>query len=793
MKFPDRRVRPVIPAPVFFSIVSANYLAYAITLMQSLRDQHPGSLRYVVLADEDPGSLGFDPELFTLVPVRTIGLPNPDHFAFRYSILEFNTAIKPFAARWLAGQHESAPIIYLDPDIFVVSPLVEVVAAIERGALAVVTPHLAQPVTDDGHPSELRILRVGVYNLGFVAFGPHPDRHHLIEWWADKLEHQAYVDVEAGLFTDQSWMALAPGLFPDVVILRHPGYNLAYWNLAQRPVSEGPGGRALAAGEPISFIHFSGIDPRNPRVFSIHQNRFDATTIGGLLPHYQRYLRLLEANGYERYRELPYAWATLRNGSPITPQMRKTFRQRFDIGRPHTYADPFGAETAMFRPSSSIRTRLATLTLRGYTRLRAQRQFRWVLGRFPYGMLVRLRSGLIRLSESDEFEDPGPIVPASRVRADPQGQESDHRLSANLIGYLKGEFGVGAAARGYVGAAEAAHIDLSLINVDAKSTARDEDDSVAYALGEQAPHDVNLWCVNADRAKQVMTTRGSRIVRDRYNVGIWAWELEKFPAAWRSAADNLDEIWVASEFERASIGAVIRKPVHVVPLAVDATPSRTYTRNEFGLRHDTFVFLFTFDYASFFARKNPAAVVRAFQRAFPAGDEPVTLMLKSTNGDRHPERVRDVVGEASTDMRIRILDSFLSRDELFGLESVADAYVSLHRSEGFGLGLAESMSLGKPVIATGYSGNLEFMSAENSCLVRHRLVAVQADEYPYGKGQVWAEPDIDDAAEQMRRLATDAAFADSIGRQARADIIARFSPAAIGGVMTEALERIAAR
>src|SRR5687767_6610757 len=209
----------VTSEPVVYSIVSANYLAYAITLMHSVRRHHPDSKRFVMLADEPRPDLDLDPELFTLVPAADLSIPNLEHFAFRYSVLEFNTAIKPFAMRWLASRHPQNAIVYLDPDIYVVSPLEKVLGASAGGALAVLTPHITAPLTDDKHPDEMTFLRVGTYNLGFIATGPHPSREALINWWAERLEHNAYVDLESGLFTDQRWIDLVPGLFPDVHVL----------------------------------------------------------------------------------------------------------------------------------------------------------------------------------------------------------------------------------------------------------------------------------------------------------------------------------------------------------------------------------------------------------------------------------------------------------------------------------------------------------------------------------------------------------------------------------------------
>jgi glycosyltransferase involved in cell wall biosynthesis len=159
------------------------------------------------------------------------------------------------------------------------------------------------------------------------------------------------------------------------------------------------------------------------------------------------------------------------------------------------------------------------------------------------------------------------------------------------------------------------------------------------------------------------------------------------------------------------------KPVVKISTPIDVKLSRVYTRSEFGLPDDRFLFLFSFDFNSFAARKNPEATIRAFQRAFAPSRRDVGLVIKSINGRNKPEGMRTMRDLIGSDDRIAIVDEFFSRDEVSGLQSVVDAYVSLHRAEGLGLGLAESMYLGKPVIGTRYSGNLEFMDDANSCLV----------------------------------------------------------------------------
>lgn len=781
----DRSSRPVI-----FTIVSANYLAYARALMQSVRKHHPETDRYVFLADEPPVDAGPDPELFTVVPARSLRPPHYDHLAFRYSILEFNTALKPFAFRWLATRRPAAPITYLDPDIVVLSPLDEATRAIASGALAVLTPHLDAPLNDGKRPDEATFLRVGAYNLGFIATGPHPARTALIDWWADRLEFGAFIDLDLGTFTDQKWIDLVPGMFPDVVNLRHPGYNVAYWNLAVRNVTTSRG-RLLANGEPVAFVHFSGADAAHPAEFSKHQNRFDSASIGALGPVYQQYLAALDANDHARLSAHPYAYERLRDGSRITPEMRSLFRYRFDIGRPQQSADPFGLKARDVEKAVSIRVRLTRYALEGYRRAGRRPYVRAVMDRLSPGAVWALRRRVLRATmptsvrvAHDEARQVDLGYPLSR----PTG--NDLRPGANLIGYFDGEFGVAEAGRQLARAAEAADVDLALIGVDAGRSSRQQDRSLTAERTDTPRHPINILCVNADQTELVAARLGRRVLEGRYNIGFWFWELARFPTAWRGAIDVLDEIWVATDFVRDSIGAATSKPVRTIGVAVDATPSRAYKRVEFGVADDRFTFLFSFDFASYVARKNPAAVVAAFRRAFPGGGEPVALVLKTINGHRKREAMATLEDEAAGDPRIRVLDGFLSRDEVFGLESVADCYISLHRSEGFGLGLAESMSLGKPVIGTAYSGNLDFMNAANSCLVGYQLVEVRPDEYPHYEGQVWADPDLDQAAYFMRRLASDAAFGRGVGSRAAADITRRHSHRITGERVAHELNRI---
>ena len=324
---------------IFFTIVSRNYLAYALTLMQSLAAQHPHSRRYLALADEGADDAELADPLFELIPIRALELPDFDAFVFRYDILELNTAIKPYVFRWLRRRHAQESLVYLDPDTYVLAPLATAQQALEHGALAVLTPHLNAPVSDDRHPGELAILSSGTYNLGFIALGPHAQADELIGWWADKLEFGCVADPAAGLFTDQKWMDLVPGLFADVHILRDDGYNLAYWNLAQRRVTR-EHDTWMANAHPLVFVHFSGVDLDQPQLFSRHQDRYRAGNLGALRPLYEEYLGRLAANGHMRHRSRPYAYASFPDGETISRPMRAVYRRYFDKGRAQAELQP---------------------------------------------------------------------------------------------------------------------------------------------------------------------------------------------------------------------------------------------------------------------------------------------------------------------------------------------------------------------------------------------------------------------------------------------------------------------
>ena len=387
--------------------------------------------------------------------------------------------------------------------------------------------------------------------------------------------------------------------------------------------------------------------------------------------------------------------------------------------------------------------------------------------------LAALVGEQIKFTRTMNWQRPAPSPePTAPVRSD----EYADAPGINIFAYARGQFGLAESARLYARSLLAEGYPVAIHNIDIDMPHGMDDTSIELHVGEEMPHAVNMIFVNPDYLEQAMAAIGSERLGSRYTVACWFWELEKFPEEWLPALRLVDEVMVSTRFIETAVGQVTDKPVWRAPLAVGEVPDSGLMRTDFGLDEDSFVFLNSFDFNSFLARKNPLAAIDAFRRAFADGHENARLLIKTGNGHRHPEKLRELLNAVADDRRILVRDEVIDRSDLQALQRCIDAYVSLHRAEGFGLGLAECMRMGKPVIATAWSGNMEFMTPENSCLVDYKLVSVGEGEYLHWAGQRWAEADVDQAAAYMRRLVEDPTFAARVGAQAALDIRRTLSP-----------------
>jgi glycosyltransferase involved in cell wall biosynthesis len=280
-----------------------------------------------------------------------------------------------------------------------------------------------------------------------------------------------------------------------------------------------------------------------------------------------------------------------------------------------------------------------------------------------------------------------------------------------------------------------------------------------------------------------------KFFEDRDVIGQWFWELSEPPESYRRAFDLIREVWAPTLFIKESLETMAPERVSVVHMPLPITTPKidsSLTKKSFGL-DDRFAFLFTFDFLSVLKRKNTIGLVDAFCEAFTPNEGPV-LILKSINGDKRMIEFEKLKWACRGRSDVIVIDEYFDVVKSASLMAVTDCYVSLHRSEGLGLTMAEAMALGKPVIATGYSGNMDFMTEENSLVIPWTLVPVGKDAEGYPSGAKWAEPDLGAASVAMRRVYEDQNFARNLGAKAQRDIAENFSPQKTGERMKSRLE-----
>jgi glycosyltransferase involved in cell wall biosynthesis len=870
---PDELASTPDPGTVVFTIVSRNYFHFAVNLMASVAEYLPGARRVVAICDEREGLVPPDPRI-ELLGIADIGIAALDAMVVQYSILELNTAIKPFVFSRLFAVAAAERVIYFDPDIQLFgsgAPLLQHL----KHADVVLTPHLTAPLADDRHPSDISILQSGTYNLGFVAMRRCDDTARLLRWWQGKLERDCVVDIPRGLFTDQKWMDLVPGFCARTVVERHPGWNVAYWNLAHRQVESGPAGFTVN-GQPLFFFHFSGYDPRSTSI-SKHQDRF---TLAACTPATQQlfalYTERLAAAGKERYAAMPYAFARLADGTLLPDCARRAVRRHLDWSRPRPpLRSAAGAQFIidfLTQPVDELQPPVSRVALQLYEdRADLQAAFPDMLGsrREAYlnwfaeragpeagvaGPLAQARSHAVPTPPAAApatavaaapavaplpavVEAPAPVLPYRMVyrlawrarhvlrpltslafrqrmreallrRAFPSAPrvastahplpapaatagQALHPAGVTVIGYVQAESGVGESARSTLRALACTDVPHAVSDFRVGNVSR-MGESVDAALATGRQHAISLFHINADQLPLARTFLGEGPFTGTYRIGFWAWELENFPPEWHAAFAHLDEVWVPSTFCQRAIGAVSPVPVLVMPHCVEVPAQLSPERARFGLREDSVAFLAMADMMSIAGRKNPFAAVQVFRAAFAADDTRVQLIVKIANAHRDVTAHEQLLALVAGHPQILLLEESLDRPTLNRLLDSVDCFVSLHRSEGFGLVIAEAMARGKVVVATDWSGNTDFMNAHNALPVDYRLVSLQADAGPYRQGERWAEPSLDDAVAKMRQVVGDAGLRIRLGARARADSTAQLAPAVIGARMGARLNRLLA-
>lgn len=358
----------------------------------------------------------------------------------------------------------------------------------------------------------------------------------------------------------------------------------------------------------------------------------------------------------------------------------------------------------------------------------------------------------------------------------------------NLCGFVKGDFGLGEATRILADILDASGIPFTIVDFQGPLEQSFADATWDGRIENKFIYNTNVILTNADGLPAFVDGVDEMALKYRYNIGFWYWELPEFPDYMAKSFRYVDEVWTASRFtvecfEKYSGG----KPVRCIPCSIRAEADDS-TRADFGIPEDKFVFLQMYDVRSGQGRKNPRAAVDAFLEAF--GDRQDVLLVLKLNLPEYSKEADGVLALAGAHPNIMTLVGNYPKRRINALCKCCDAYVSLHRSEGFGLGPAEAMYWGRPAVLTNWSGNIEYMRPDNCCPVKARVVEIEKPWGPYEKGMHWADPDVHDAAAWMKKLVDDRAFYQKLSAGAYKTIREEFSPAAVGKTLKARLTEL---
>ncbi len=831
----------------WFTICAKNYLAYAITLYQSLVQHHEDAQFTVFLVDEldDQNLLKKLP--FTLINAKSLPLAHFPDMALRYDVMELATAIKPTCFKTLLTDHNFDSAIYLDPDLFITAPLAKVQDGLKKGHDLILTPHILTPYQDDKHPDHIQILNAGTYNLGFAALSNKPSSINLLNWWQNKLFTKGHNDITNGYFVDQKYMELAPCFVPKTHILQDRGYNAAYWNLHERPVTR-KNQQWYAGDDKLAFFHFSGVIPNDETIFSKHQNRFSVNTIGPLKELLNQYLQKLNINHYKDFSSLPYSYDQFSDKTPISPMMRRHYadcqktpsptlnlmdkldpalfnhpskeyplpallvrgwksrpdlQKAFSLGShqgrvgflnwvranaeqqfslPPSLLDELLSGTTPNNPAhQTARSKMAALATKT---LAAAPSLRPLYQHLPTGLRSKVKTLLLRTHASGGDHDQLKI---GRATGD---FDSNRAKGVHLYGYVRSQSGIGQGARGLVSALKTTNIPLAVT-----ALANLNDQRETHPFPEISPPTngmrIALIDANAEQTRKMEELINPQKLRGCYRIGYWVWELSKFPQIWEPATQIIDEFWVPSQFVATALRSITNKPIHIIPHVIKPETPAALGRSHFKLPPERTIFLTSFDVNSFMKRKNPDATISAFREAFDeASPNSPILAIKIHGGEGKVEITQTLQRHIGNISNIVLIDQTLKRDEYLALQHLCDVFISLHRSEGFGLNIAETMHIGKAVIATDYSGNCDFLDESNGIPIPYELVNVPNGAYPHSTGQKWAEPDHQAAILAMQKLAYDQGLRDRLGQQAKDTIIRSFSEQSVSKIIKKRISEI---
>lgn len=738
--------------------------------VESFRRQHPG-------VDVTVVDCGPRPSLPSIPGAELIS--GADLMIGDLRFIDAHLAGGPEFARWAvvpaAVRHigSATTVLVLPASSWTLQPVADLAEAVDPTQIGLFARR-SDPETDlgrDGWMADVAVIGA--------------DAAPILEWWT-RLAAEAAISEWPSVDLADPWATFVSGGGPVVPIV-DPTLRYAADTAGAIELSAGASGPEVG-GHPLRLTDLAGVDPARPWWFAPRSARADnapqvlvseTPALARLIDGYVAELRSIAGPAGERVEpEVP--------GIVILPTVRRGFRRLLDAARAAgtTAPNPLDPATVgdfidwLRGPGES-----------GGTGINRAADFVWEMRpdlahAFPH-VRWRDREAAIRWLWTHGLGEglispavlpplPGPPV-ATAAPPTPT-------FGVNLVGYHGAELGLGVAVRRVGAALDAAGIPWGKVSYD-RTHSRNQGESTP-AL---APYWFNLVLVAPDQLDFFVSDVGPEFFADHHNIGLWYWETDVMSDRQRAAFDHVDEVWGATRYLTDVFASHTDKPVVHVPVPLEFSGATDDgARSRLGL-DDRFTFLFSFDFLSIVQRKNPLGLVDAYCRAFDI-DDGCRLILKSINGDLHLEEIEELRSHLRDRPDIELWDRYLDAPDRIALVREVDCYVSLHRSEGLGLTMAEAMSAGTPVIASGYSGNLDFMDDESALLVDVTVVEIGEGSFYPAHGH-WADPDLDHAARLMRQVRDDADLRDRLST-AGPLALRPFTAARVGAAIADRLDQV---
>lgn len=357
----------------------------------------------------------------------------------------------------------------------------------------------------------------------------------------------------------------------------------------------------------------------------------------------------------------------------------------------------------------------------------------------------------------------------------------------NVFGYFKARMGLGQGARSILSALIRSDIPYSVINFKVGNSASHKEKYIETLKPGKIIYSINLFLVNIGQMDFLYQLYQKSSWDFRYNIGYWLWEMTTLPEDWRHHIEFIDEIWVPTKFIRDMFAKETHKPIHIIPYVIEPTIDVNINGKDFGFADNRFVYLVMFDSLSTIERKNPIDAITAYMDAFQENEDTLLIIKINNCLDEDIETINKIIRNRTDIHLIKEEFDVITTHSLINLSNV---FISLHRSEGFGMVIAESMYFGKLVIATNWSGNTDFMNRSNAFPIDYELVELDKDANMYKKGNTWAQPDIKQATKVILDVYLNYSKYDTIRIKAMKDIRNSFSKNVVYNKIIERYNKI---